>query len=277
MRALLPTSRPAPLVEFGEVAEPTPASDEVVVDVEAFSINRGETFVLERPRPGWRPGKDIAGRVVCAAADGSGPAVGDRVVGHPARAGWAELAAVSTSSLAVLPEAVSLTAAAALPLAGLTALRLLRASGPLAGSRVLVTGASGGVGHYVTELAAAAGAAVTVLTASPERAERLLSLGALAAVREVQEARGPFDVVLESVGGESLSGALCLLVPRGKLIWFGQASRKPVELDFFSYFAQTGATIRHFSYEDSDVRDDADLETLVRLVATGRLHPPSWV
>lgn len=168
---------------------------------------------------------------------------------------------------------MSTTVAAALPLAGLTALRLLRASGPLAGSRVLVTGASGGVGHYVTELATAAGAAVTVATASPERAERLLSLGALAAVRDIQEARGPFDVVLESVGGDSLPGALRLLVPHGQLIWFGQASRKPVELDFFSYFAQTGATIRHFSYEDSEIPKDIDLGTLVRLVATGRLHP----
>ena len=166
---------------------------------------------------------------------------------------------VPTSSLAVLPEPIDTTVAAALPLAGLTALRLLRASGPLAGSRVLVTGASGGVGHYVTELASAAGAAVTVLTESPERAERLLSLGALAAVCDIQEARGPFDVVLESVGGDSLPGALRLLVPHGKLIWFGQASRKPVELDFFSYFAQTGVTIRHFSYEDSEVPDGVDL------------------
>jgi NADPH2:quinone reductase len=107
--------------------------------------------------------------------------------------------------------------------------------------RVLVTGASGGVGHYVTELAAAAGAAVTVLTGSPGRGEPLLSLGALAALRDIQEVRGPFDVVFESVGGESLSGALRLLMPHGKLMWFGQVSCKAVELDFFSYFAQTGA------------------------------------
>ena len=207
------------------------------------------------------------------ARDGSGPAVGERVVGHPPQAGWAQLAAVPTSSLAALPEAVSLEVAAALPLAGLTGLRLLRASGPLAGSRMLITGASGGVGHYVTELAAAAGAAVTVVTGSSQRAERLLALGAIAAVRDLDEARGPFDVVLESVGGDSLPRALGLLVPHGALIWFGQASREPVTLDFFAYFAQTGATIRHFHYEDTDVCDARDLQTLVRLVATGRLHP----
>lgn len=88
MRALLPTGRPEPLAEVGEVAEPASASDEVVVAIEAFSINRGETFLLARSRPGWRPGKEIAGPVVCADADGGGPAPGDRVVGHPVRAGW---------------------------------------------------------------------------------------------------------------------------------------------------------------------------------------------
>ena len=63
--------------------------------------------------------------------------------------------------MAVLPDQVDVVEAAALPLAGLTALRLLRASGAVAGLRVLLTGASGGVGHYVTELASAAGAAVS--------------------------------------------------------------------------------------------------------------------
>ena len=273
MRAMLPTGRPESLVELGDISPPSPAPGEALVAVEAFSINRGETFLLERPARGWRPGKDIAGRVVQGARDGSGPAVGERVVGHPPQAGWAQLAAVPTGSLAALPEAVGVEVAAALPLAGLTALRLLRASGPLAGSRMLITGASGGVGHYVTELAAAAGAAVTVVTGSSRRAERLLALGAIAAVRDLDEARGPFDVVLESVGGDSLRAPWASSCAHGALIWFGQASREPVALDFFAYFAQTGATIRHFDYEDSEVCNARDLQTLVRLVATGRLHP----
>jgi NADPH:quinone reductase-like Zn-dependent oxidoreductase len=75
------------------------------------------------------------------------------------------------------------------------------------------------------------------------------------------------------VGGESLPAALRLLRPGGSLVWFGQVSRTPVTLDFFAYFGQTGATIRHFHYEDSDVPVADDLATLVRLVAGGRLHP----
>jgi NADPH:quinone reductase len=57
------------------------------------------------------------------------------------------------------------------------------------------------------------------------------------------------------------------------LIWLGQASRTPSQLDFFESFAQTGATIRHFDHDDSAVPDARDLATLVRLVAGGRSHP----
>lgn len=273
MLALLPTDGRDPLVQLDAAPEPAPRPDEALVAVEAFSINRGETFLLEHPRPGLRPGKDVAGRVARAAADGSGPRTGERVVGHPPLGGWAQLAAVPTAALAVLPAGVDAVTAAALPLAGLTALRLLRAAGSVSGRRVLLTGASGGVGHYVTELAAAAGAEVTAVTASPERGERLLALGAVDVVSTLGAARGPFDVALESVGGESLPHALGLLRRGGRLLWYGQASRTPVTLDFFAFFAQTGATIRHFSYEDSTVPPGQDLAALVRLVAGGRLHP----
>ncbi len=273
MFALLPTDGSDPLVELDEVPEPPTARDEALIQVEAFSINRGETFLLERPGRGWRPGRDVSGRVIRAGADGSGPSAGEQVVGHPQQAGWAQLAAVPSNALAVLPEQVDVARAAALPLAGLTALRLLRASGAVAGLRVLLTGASGGVGHYLTELASATGASVTAVSASPERAERLLALGAAHVVQSVEDAIGPYDVAFESVGGSSLPRALMLLAKGGRLIWFGQASRMPSQLDFFDFFAQTGATIRHFDHDDSAVSDSRDLATLVRLVASDRLHP----
>ncbi|MFZ0379366.1 MAG: zinc-binding dehydrogenase [Solirubrobacteraceae bacterium] len=273
MFALLPTDGSDPLVELDEVPEPPTARDEALIQVEAFSINRGETFLLERPGRDWRPARDVSGRVIRAAADGSGPAAGEQVVGHPQQAGWAQLAAVPSNALAVLPERVDVARAAALPLAGLTALRLLRASGAVAGLRVLLTGASGGVGHYLTELASATGASVTAVSASPERAERLLALGAAHVVQSVEDAIGPYDVAFESVGGSSLPQALMLLAKGGRLIWFGQASRMPSQLDFFDFFAQTGATIRHFDHDDSAVPDSRDLATLVRLVASDRLHP----
>lgn len=274
MKAYIPTGNAAEPVMLAEVPEPVPGPGEALVKVEAFSVNRGETFKLEAPAPGDRPGKDVAGLVVQPAADGTGPAGFARVVGHPMGGGWAEYAAVPTTALAVLPDTVGTLQAAALPLAGLTALRLLRAAGPVPGRRVLLTGASGGVGHYVTELAAAAGAEVTAVTRNAARGARLRELGAAAVVHDVAEAHGPYDVVLESTGGTALPTALARLARRGTLVWFGQAGRTPVTLDFFDFFAgPESAVIRHFHYLDADTPLDADLAALVRLTARGRLHP----
>ncbi|KJS52233.1 alcohol dehydrogenase, partial [Streptomyces rubellomurinus subsp. indigoferus] len=98
MQRLIPTAEPTRPVAFADASQPVPEPDEALIKVEAFAPNRGETFLLERPRPQWLPGKDIAGLVVQAAADGSGPGVGTRVVGHPPQGGWAEYAAVPTHS-----------------------------------------------------------------------------------------------------------------------------------------------------------------------------------
>ncbi|MFI6990569.1 hypothetical protein [Nonomuraea wenchangensis] len=111
--------------------------------------------------------------------------------------GWAEYAAVPTHSIAALPDGPTTAQAAALPLAGITALRLLRTTGAVTGRRLRLTGASGGVGDYLTELSAAAGAEVTAVTGTAERGARLRELGAAGIVHAVDEADGPFDVVLE--------------------------------------------------------------------------------
>ncbi|MFI5678034.1 zinc-binding dehydrogenase [Streptomyces cellulosae] len=271
MQRLIPTGEAARPVAFAEVPQPVPEPDEALIKVEAFAPNRGETFLLEHPRPGLLPGKDVAGLVVQEAADGSGPGIGTRVVGHPAQGGWAEYAAVPTHSLAVLPDSIDSVRAAALPLAGITALRLLRTAGSLTGRRVLLTGASGGVGHYVTELAAGAGAELTAVTATPVRGERLTELGAQV-VHDVAAAQGPFDIVLESTGGPDLPVALSKVRPGGTLIWFGQASRTPVTLDFFQLLGgPERVTIQHFHYADAPY--GSDLAALVRLVEQGRLRP----
>ncbi|MFD9030774.1 zinc-binding dehydrogenase [Streptomyces sp. NPDC059567] len=271
MQRLIPTGEAARPVAFADAPQPVPDTGEALIKIEAFAPNRGETFLLEHPRPEWLPGKDIAGLVVQVAADGSGPGIGARVVGHPAQGGWAEYAAVPTHSLAVLPDSIDSAQAAALPLAGNTALRLLRTAGSLAGRRVLLTGASGGVGHYVTELAVGAGAELTAVTATPVRGERPAELGARV-VHEVAAAQGPFDVVLESTGGPDLALALSKVRPGGMLVWFGQASRTPVSFDFFQLLdGPERVTIQHFHYAGAPY--GPDLETLVSLVAQDRLHP----
>jgi len=274
MRALIPTGSPGDLVTMaGGVDEPDPAPDQVVIEVEAFSINRGETFLLQAPKPGWRPGKDVAGRVVRAAGNGHGPGTGARVVAHGEHSGWAERAAVSLDGVAILPDTVPLDVAAALPLAGLTALRLVRAAGPLASRRVLLTGASGGVGHYLVEMAARQGALVTAVTSSPQRGQRLRQLGAADIVHDIASASGPFDVVMESTGGGALMAALRAARPDGLVIWFGQASGISPVLDFFDWDVPLGVTLHRFGYQPPGSSDAADLATLVRLVERGDLHP----
>jgi NADPH:quinone reductase-like Zn-dependent oxidoreductase len=274
MQALIPTGRPEAMVVVADSAVPRPQAGEALVKVAAFSVNRGEIFQLEDPRPGARPGKDIAGLVVQAAADGTGPAAGQRVVGHPEAGGWAEYVAVPADALAPIPDSLSAVEAAALPLVGLTALRLLRTAGQVTGQRILLTGASGGVGHYVTELAASAGAELTAVTASAERGQRLTELGAAAVIHDITEAAGRYDLILESTGGKNLPLALDRLRNRGTLIWFGQASREPATLSFFDILSGAASvTIRSFAYFDFATPYGEDLAILVRLAAAGRLHP----
>jgi NADPH:quinone reductase-like Zn-dependent oxidoreductase len=276
--ATIPAFVPAPgapgRVALADVPEPQAGPGEALVIVEAYSVNRGELFLLEAPREDWRPGQDVAGHVERTAADGSGPAQGTRVVAHVPAGGWAPLVAAPTDALAILPDAVAVPEASTLGVAGLTALRLLRTAGSVAGKRVLLTGASGGLGHFVVELAATQGALVTAVSSSAQRGERLLALGAAAVVPDVESADGPFDVVFESVGGPSLEAALTRLAPRGTLLWLGQAGRRAASLDFFKVVAAAPyAAIVPFSYWRSGASDADDLATLVRLVAGGHLHP----
>jgi NADPH:quinone reductase len=274
MPAFVPAADAPGRIALGQVPEPEPAPDETLVVVEAYSVNRGELFLLDAPREGWRPGQDVAGHVERTAADGSGPPQGARLVAHVPAGGWAPLVAAPTNALAMLPDTVTAASASTLGVAGLTALRLLRTAGTVAGKRVLVTGASGGLGHFVVEMAAAQGALVSAVSSSPRRGERLLALGAAEIVAEVASAEGPFDVVFESVGGPSLEAAIVRVAPHGTLIWLGQASGRRASLDFSEVVsAAPYATIVPFVYWRTGASDADDLATLVRLVAAGRLHP----
>jgi len=125
-----------------------PAPDEVTVRVTAISLNRGEVRrATSQGNPGDRPGWDFAGVVEERAQNGSGPPVGSRVVGLLPSGAWAERVRAPSHSVAPLPEAVTDAQAATLPVAGLTALHALRQGGLFLGRKVLVDGASGGVGH----------------------------------------------------------------------------------------------------------------------------------
>jgi NADPH:quinone reductase-like Zn-dependent oxidoreductase len=269
VRALIP-SNDTNLVAMADVDEPTRNEGDVLIAVEAFSVNRGELFLLAEPRPDWRPGQDVAGTVV-ESGDG-GPEPGTRVVALADWEGWAERVAVPASRVTAIPDELKTTDAAALPLAGLTALRVLRRAGSLWGQRLLITGASGGVGHFATELAAAAGAEVTAVTRSSERGARLAELGATSVVRTVEDAEGSFDVIFETVAGDVFTAALRKAKPDSQIFWFGQASKEPITVPFSTAMASHGVRIEVFSYHYTPAARKNDLATLVDLVARGRLH-----
>jgi NADPH:quinone reductase len=275
MLALVNTpSAPIP-VELNEVPEPAPLPSEAIVEVRAFSLNRGELALLANRPEGWRPGQDIAGVVVQAAADGSGPDKGSRVVALVDGAGWAQRVAAPTARMAALPDNVSFASASTLPVAGLTALRTLRQGGSLLAQRVLITGAAGGVGSFAVQLAALAGAEVTGVVSHPDRAAGLSGLGASALVESIQEAEGLFDLILESAGGSSLAGAISKVAPGGTIVMFGNSSREQTPISFPNFAGHAGARLLAFFIYESGTPASmgVDLAKLVSLVAAGKLTP----
>ncbi len=266
-------SAPGGLRLADDLPEPEPAEDEVVVDVRAFAINRGELKLLELRPEHWRPGQDLAGVVVRAADDGSGPAAGTRVVAIAEGGGWAERVALPADVVAPLADEVAFDQAAALPIAGLTALRALRIDGPVLGRKVLVTGATGGVGQFAVQLAVAGGAEVTAQVSHPDRSDLATRLGAehvLIELRHVQV--GPFDLVLDALGGEVLEEAVHNLSPGGTVATYGNLAGE-ASLSFLDFRAAPLARIVGFFHAHPQDARGEDLATLVRLTADGRLTP----
>jgi NADPH:quinone reductase len=275
MRALANRGGGAQSVDLIEVPDPQPAADEALVRVSAVAVNRGELRLLSARDEGWRPGQDVAGVVAESARDGSGPNAGTPVVAWPGQAGWAELVAVPTTHLAVLSPAVRPSEAATLPVAGVTALRILRRGGDLDAKKVLVTGASGGVGRFAVELAAGAGAIVTAIASRPDRAVGLADIGASQVVGQISDAAGPFDLILESVGGTSLEAAVGRIGPGGTIVIFGNSSNTSSQLSFGDFRGRAGARIEaFFVYESGEPPTfGEDLQILADKVADGSLHP----
>jgi len=197
------------------------------------------------------------------------------VVGLVDQAGWAERVGVPASRIAVLRESVSFAQAATLPVAGLTALRALRLGGLLLGRSVLVTGATGGVGPFAVQLAARAGAHVTAISRNPDRGKALRQAGDVVITSDVQALAGPFDLILESVGGESLTMALRLVGRDGTVVVFGNSSGEPSTVSFANFGGHPHAKLyAFFIYESGEPPTfGADLGTLASEIAAGRLQP----
>lgn len=280
MRAVLVDKGALTNLSLGNAEEPSPTPSEALVRVSAISLNRGEVRRVQMAEDGFNPGWDLAGTVEQAAADGTGPRAGVRVVGFLPSGAWAELAAVPTNSLAELPDNVSLSEAATLPVAGLTALYALEKGGGLLGRSVLVTGASGGAGHLAIQLARLSGARVVALVRREEHEGLVHEAGAhqIAVGEDARSAErfGPYHLVLESVGGKVLGDAMDMLAPGGTCVTFGSSGEaETICFDVRSFYLTGAARLYGFILFHEVLTHPASdgLARLSRLVAEGRLRP----
>jgi NADPH2:quinone reductase len=275
MLGLVNTPNGAAPVELRELPEPEPARNEALVEVRAFSLNRGELRSFRNNEEGWVPGQDVSGVVLRQAASGEGPPAGSRVVALMDEFGWAQRAAVASHRMALLPDTVNFAQAATLPVAGLTALRTLRHGAPLLGKRVLITGAAGGVGTIAVQLATRMGARVTAVVGRPERAGGLKELGAADIVQGIDSAQGRFALILESGGGASLAKAIQIIDAKGTVVVYGNSSGDATTVSFADFRGAPNSRVQSFSYftSEAEERFAPDLALLVSLIADGSLKP----
>ena len=227
MRALVadPTASPAP--SLADVPEPAPGPGQLLVDMEAASVNRGEIRTAGKQPPGTVIGWDAAGTVAALGEGVTQFDVGERVVAlTPSGGAFAERVVVPAEWTAPLPSACDFVTAATLPVAGVTAVGILRLARVHAGDRVLVTGAAGGVGLFTVQLALQAKATVTGQAGSEERAATVRATGADALVHpgDGSPVEGEFAGVRDGIGGPRLGPLLDATTANGRVVVYGNSA-----------------------------------------------------
>ncbi|AVH94004.1 MULTISPECIES: NAD(P)H-quinone oxidoreductase [Streptomyces] len=218
------------VLEWIEVEDPTPAAGEVVVDVVASALNRADVMQrwgLYPLQPGWSPypGLEVSGRVSAIGEGVTGWQVGDEVCALLTGGGYAQKVAVPAGQLLPVPKGIDLVEAAGLPEITATVWsNLVMTAGLKAGETLLVHGGAGGVGTMAIQVAKALGARVVTTVGGPEKAERARELGADTAIDYRTEdftEHGPYDVILDVVGGDYLERNVRSLAADGRLVVIG--------------------------------------------------------
>ena len=284
---------PAPedVLRLEEIDKPAVAENEVLVRVHAASVDRGTWHVmaglpypirlagfgLRRPKYP-NPGRSLAGTVEAAGTDATGFMPGDAVFGISAGS-FAEYASVRIDKLAAKPASLSFDQAAAVPISGLTALQAVRDRGRVqAGQKVLLVGASGGVGSFALQIAKAFGAEVTGVC-SAAKVDAVRALGADHVIdytsADFADGKHRYDVILDVGGNRRLSQLRRALTPRGRLVivggetdgrWLGGADRQLRALVLSPFVGQKLGTF--VASENAK-----DLIVLRELIEAGKIAP----
>ncbi|MGI9607726.1 MAG: NAD(P)-dependent alcohol dehydrogenase [Acidimicrobiales bacterium] len=279
----------ADVLELRDLPDPTPGPGEVVVGIEAASLNAADwhfltgtplfariAFGLRRPRR-TVPGVDLTGTVMALGPDVVDLAVGDAVVGWREGGALAELAVVPSDQLVRRPDSVTIQHAATLGVAAFTALQGLRDVGALvAGEKVLVKGASGGVGTFAVQIAAVLGADVTAVCSTPN-VETVRSLGANRVIdyRNDHVFDGErYDLLLDIAGPETYADCRAALTDAGRHVLVGGPKGRilgPIPYFVAAKLRSIPASQSFTTFVSSENR--ADLQTLVDWVAEGAITP----
>jgi len=259
------------VLEIKDLEQPVPKDNEVLIRVCAASVNPLD-WRMKSPRPGV----DVAGRVVAAGRAVTQFKPGDSVFGA-GRGAFAEYACAAEAKLARKPESVTFEQAAAMPIAGLTALQGLRDKGGLRlGQKVLINGAAGGIGTFAVQIAKSFGADVTGVC-STKNVELVRSLGAdrvMDYTREdfTQDSQR-YDLLLDNVGNRTLSAMKRVLKPNGKCIMAGAPKKLwAVFARIFKAVARSLFLRQKFTFLFAKIKRD-DLTTLCELMKAAKLTP----
>ncbi len=272
---------PTDVLSLEEYPKPVPKENEVLIKVNAWSLNpaewhrlRASIWMLRLSNGLWAPkqpilGADVAGVVVAVGGKVCSFKVGDRVMGRNFSVGLAEYACLAEGKTALIPEAISFEEAATIPLAATTALIALRDKGQIqTGQRVLINGASGGIGTFAVQLAKHFGAAVTaVCSGKNEALVRLLgSEEVIDYEREDFSGREPFDLIVDLIGNRPTQELNQALSPTGRCVMVGYSNFKNL-LNFLlkgAWLSKT--TAKHFLTMDAETVT-ADLDFVLNLVS----------
>ncbi|MYX12046.1 zinc-binding dehydrogenase [Streptomyces sp. SID8374] len=261
------------VLEWIEVEDPGPAAGEVVVDVVAGALNRAD--VMQRmglyplaPGTSPYPGLEVSGRIGALGDGVTGWQVGDEVCALLTGGGYAQKVAVPAGQLLPVPAGVGLTDAAGLPEVTATVWsNLVMTAGLKQGETLLVHGGLGGVGSMAIQVAKVLGVRVVTTVGGPEKVARVRELGADVAVDHRTEdftEYGPFDVILDVIGGDYLERNIRSLAADGRLVVIGLQNGLDGTLNLadlvFKRLSVYGTTLRTRSKEQkaaivAEVRD----------------------